>query len=133
MSGLYLYLSGNYEFSGSAVWSISSLNCYQFPSPTAILCFYIVTFPNHYLLSQSFETQWRPGRLKQKPFPSKDRGTGAYIAVSLSQCHCVNYPLHVLKHCKPQYFLKYELPRIEKVKEKIKPRNIPKKRYNLRL
>ena len=41
-----LYLSGNWEFCDSAVWQIYSLNCYQFSSPIAILCFYIFTFPN---------------------------------------------------------------------------------------
>ena len=58
-----LYLSGNCEFSDSAMWQIYSLNCYPFPSPTAILCFYIFTFPNHQILSQ--------------PFTSKDKDTRA--------------------------------------------------------
>ena len=85
-SGLYLYLSGNCEFSGSAVWQISNLNCYQFPSPTAILCSYIFTFPNHYLLSQAFESQRKPGRLKQKPFPSKDRALYCCSTLKVSLC-----------------------------------------------
>ena len=76
VSGLYLYLSENWELGDSAVWWISSLNCYQFPGPAAILCVYISTFPNHPLLSQPFETQGRPGRLKQKAFTSKDRDIG---------------------------------------------------------
>ena len=76
VSGLYLYLSGNWDFSVSALWQNYSLNCYQFPSSPAILCVCVSTFPNHQLLSQPFETQGRPGRLKQKPITSKDRDTG---------------------------------------------------------
>ena len=76
VSGLYLYLSENWELGDSAVWWIYSLNCYQFPGPTAILCFCISTFPNHQLLCQPFETQGRPGRRKQKPFTSKDGDAG---------------------------------------------------------
>ena len=45
LSGLYLYLAGNWEFSDSAMWQKYSLNCYQFPSPTAIF-FYTFIFPN---------------------------------------------------------------------------------------
>ena len=47
VSDLYLYLSGNWEFSDSAMWLVYSLNCYQFPGPTAILCLYTFAFPNH--------------------------------------------------------------------------------------
>ena len=39
------------------------LDCYQFPSPIVILCFYTFTFPTHSLLSQHFT--------------SKDKDTGA--------------------------------------------------------
>jgi len=39
-------------------------------------------------LSQAFETQGRPERLKQKPFTSKDRGTGA--------CICFNTPFSLI-------------------------------------
>ena len=63
MPGLYLYLSGNWEFSDSAMQRNYCLNCYQFPSPTVILCFYTFTFPTHSLLSQHFT--------------SKDKDTGA--------------------------------------------------------
>ena len=60
VSSLYLYLSGNWEFGGgSAMWQNYSLNCYQFPSPTALLCFYIFTFPNHHLLSQHFTSKYK--------------------------------------------------------------------------
>ena len=31
-SGLYLYLSGNWEFGDSAMWQNYSLNCSQFPA-----------------------------------------------------------------------------------------------------
>ena len=63
MPGLYLYLSGNWEFSDSAMQRNYCLNCYQFLSPTVILCFYTFTFPTHSLLSQHFT--------------SKDKDTGA--------------------------------------------------------
>ena len=46
VSGVYLYLSENWEFSDSAMWQNYSLNYYQFPRPTAILCFHIFTFTN---------------------------------------------------------------------------------------
>ena len=36
MSGLYLYLSENREFSDSVMWQNFILNCYPFPNPTAI-------------------------------------------------------------------------------------------------
>ena len=39
-----LYISEKQEFSVSAMWLNSNLNCYQFPSPIASLCFYIFTF-----------------------------------------------------------------------------------------
>ena len=42
-----LCLSGNWQFGDSVMWRNYSLNCYQFLSPTAILCFYIFTFPTH--------------------------------------------------------------------------------------
>ena len=45
VSGLYLYLSGNWEFGDSATSQIYSLNCYQFSSPRAILCFYTSYLP----------------------------------------------------------------------------------------
>ena len=41
------------------MWQNYSLNCYQFPSPTALLCFYIFTFPNHHLLSQHFTSKYK--------------------------------------------------------------------------
>ena len=63
------------SFSDSAMWLVYNLNCFQFPSLRAILYFYIFTSPNHYFLSQPLETHGRPGRLKQKRFTSKDRGT----------------------------------------------------------
>ena len=47
VSGLYLCLSGNWEYDDSMIWQNYRLNYYQFPSPTALLCFYIFTFPNH--------------------------------------------------------------------------------------
>ena len=81
VSGLYLYLSGNCVFSDS-MWQICSLSCYQCSSPTAILDFYIFTFPNCKLLSQPFQTQQRPGRLK--PFTSKVRDTGVCIRLQFS-------------------------------------------------
>ena len=43
---LNLYVSGNREFGDSVIWQNYSLNYYQSLSPTAILCFYIFTFPN---------------------------------------------------------------------------------------
>ena len=49
-----LYLSGNCEFGDSAMWQNYSQNCYQFSSPTAILCFYVFTFPNQESLNQCF-------------------------------------------------------------------------------
>ena len=42
-----LYLSGNWEFSDSAMWLIYSLNCYHFSGPASLLCFYMLTFPNN--------------------------------------------------------------------------------------
>lgn len=42
-----LCLSGNRGFHDSAMWLVYSINCYQFPSPTSILGFYIFTFSNH--------------------------------------------------------------------------------------
>ena len=59
----YLYLSGTWGFGDSVTWQNYRLNCYQFLSPTAILCFHIFAFPNHYLPSQHF--------------PTKDKDTGA--------------------------------------------------------
>ena len=47
MSGLYLPLSGNWEFSDSVMWQNPSLHFYQSPSLTTILCFYTFTFPSH--------------------------------------------------------------------------------------
>ena len=43
------------EFNDSAICPVYSLNHYKFPDPTAILCFCIFKFSNHYLLSQPFE------------------------------------------------------------------------------
>ena len=54
----------------SVLWQNFSLNCYQFPSPTAILCFYIFVFPNHQLLSQHFT--------------SKDKGTSLFLCLRYS-------------------------------------------------
>ena len=45
VSGLYQYLSGNWRFGDYIMQQNCCLNCYQFPNPTAILCFYIFTFP----------------------------------------------------------------------------------------
>ena len=42
-----LYLSGNCKFTESALWQTDSPNFRQFPSPTAMLCFYVFTFPCH--------------------------------------------------------------------------------------
>ena len=89
VSDFYLYLSGNWEFSDSAAWLVYSLNCFQFPSLRAILYFYIITFPNHYFLSQPLETQGRPGRLKQKRFSSKDRDTRGLDTRSAYVCAAV--------------------------------------------
>ena len=52
---------------------------FQFPSPTALLCFYIFTFLIVNSWVRLFETQGRPGRLKRKTFTSKDREAGACI------------------------------------------------------
>ena len=50
VSGLYLYLLGNWEFGDSAMWLVYNLNCYQlvcfFPQKS-ILCFYLFIFHNH--------------------------------------------------------------------------------------
>ena len=43
----YLYLSGNWELGDAATGLTYSLNFYQFPGPTALLCFYMFTIPNH--------------------------------------------------------------------------------------
>lgn len=59
----YPYLSGTWGFGDSVTWQNYRLNCYQFLSPTAILCFRIFASPNHYLPSQHF--------------PAKDKDTGA--------------------------------------------------------
>ena len=80
-SELYLYLSGNWDFGDSAMWLVYRLNCYQFPRQTAILCFYIFTFPKHKFLSKPFETQGKPRRLKQKAFYFKGQGHGGLNAV----------------------------------------------------
>ena len=61
----------------SVLWHNFSLNCYQFPSPTAILCFYIFVFPNHQLLSQHFT--------------SKDKGTSLFL--------CLHYSAKSLPSC----------------------------------
>ena len=45
MLGLYLYLSGNWDFGGSIMWQNYSLNCYQLLSPVAILCFHVFILP----------------------------------------------------------------------------------------
>lgn len=45
MSGLREDLSGIWEFGNSAMGQNYSLHHYQFPNPTAILRFYIFTFP----------------------------------------------------------------------------------------
>ena len=66
-----------WEFNDSAIWLVYSLNHYKFPDPTAIFCFCIFKFSNHYLLSQPSEAQGWSGRPKQKPFTSKDRDTEA--------------------------------------------------------
>ena len=54
VSGLYLYLSGNWEISDSAVWQSYRLQCYQFHSPASTRCFYLFTFPDRYVLGQRF-------------------------------------------------------------------------------
>ena len=77
------------------------LNCYQFPSPTGILYFYIFTF---LIISSeaALETQ-RPGSLKEKTFTSKDRDTGVYyrfipnFSLSLSHTH-THTPTHPPTH-----------------------------------
>lgn len=51
------------------MWWIYSLNCHQFPSPTALLCFSIFTVSSSLTLEQPFEPQGRPRR-------PKDRDTG---------------------------------------------------------
>lgn len=63
MSCLCLYLSGNLEFSDSAIWQNYNLNCYRFPSPTPSICFCIFIFPDDWLLS------WHS--------TSKDKNTGS--------------------------------------------------------
>ena len=45
--GLYSNLSDNWEFGESAMWQNYSLNCYQFPRPTVILCSCPFTFSYH--------------------------------------------------------------------------------------
>ena len=70
----FIFLLGNWEYSDSAVLQVYSLNCYQFPGPTAILCFYVFTFLNHYLWSRPFGDLGKTRRLKQKPFTSEDEG-----------------------------------------------------------
>ena len=87
VSGLYLYLSGNSEFGDSAIWQIYSLNCYQLPSPAAVLCLYIFMFPNYYPLSLHFT--------------SVDQHTGSY---TVSQppgsliCGSLEYPHTIPAH-----------------------------------
>ena len=73
VSGLYLYLSGNWEFDDSVMRQKYCLNFYKFCNPTANLGFLgnIFTFPNHYLLSQHFT--------------SKDQDTGAHTWFHLYQ------------------------------------------------
>lgn len=46
-----LYLSGNWEFSNSAMWLIDSLNYYQFPCPSKIFFLHL-----HISLSLTFES-----------------------------------------------------------------------------
>ena len=72
-----LYLSGNCEFGDSALRQNCNRNCYQFCSPTAILCFCIFTFPNQESLSQYFT--------------SVDKDSGVVhgsIFASTHTCHC---------------------------------------------
>ena len=59
----YLYLLGRWKFCDCSMQLAYNLNCYWFPQPTAIICFYIFPFPKNELLSHHFETQRRPGRL----------------------------------------------------------------------
>ena len=73
---IYLYLSGNREISDSATWLVYSLNCYHFPWPTNILCFYIFTFPNQELLSQPCWDSGEAWENEAKTFASKDKDTG---------------------------------------------------------
>ena len=61
------------EFSDSAVLLVYTLKCYQFPSPAAILCFYIFSFLDVNSWTGPSETQGGL-RLKRKPLTSKDRG-----------------------------------------------------------
>ena len=91
---LHIFLSGNWEFSDST-WQIYGLNSYQFPSPTAILCFYILTFPNHKLLSSvqfscSFVSDSLPPHGLQHarpPCPSPTPGTYSNSCPLSQWCH----------------------------------------------
>ena len=101
VSGLCLYPSRTVS---SAMWQICSLNCYQFPSQTTLLCFYIFTFPNHLLLSQPFITKdkdtwtctWfqalHPGSLPYSGLLLQSRGFICHLPlnpqnISHSACH----------------------------------------------
>ena len=59
-----------------ATWLVYSLNCYQFPWPTNILCFYIFTFPNQEFLSQPCWDSGEAWENEAKTFASKDKDTG---------------------------------------------------------
>ena len=81
-----LYVLGNLEFGNSVMLQNYSLNCYQFPSPTAILCFYIFTFP-------SLSSALRVGRASTVNSP---RAQGATCARSLATGLCSSWEGHGL-------------------------------------
>ena len=75
-SGLYLYLSGNWEFSDSAMWQNYSLNCSQFPAQQVFIV----------------STSWH--------FPVTNTGTSILLQKTRTQglVHRFNWEKQLLNH-----------------------------------
>ena len=55
----------------------------------------IIIFPNHLPSSQPFETEGRPGRLKEKAFTSKHKDLGAGTWFQFNKILCVYIYLNI--------------------------------------
>lgn len=80
---MYVCTLSIYIFQGTGswvtllLWLVYSLNCYQFPSPTAIPHFYIFRFFCSLTLEPTFAESGEAWNTKAKPFTSKDTDIGA--------------------------------------------------------
>ena len=97
---LCIYLSEKNEFVDSATWQIYSPNCYQFPSPTALLIFCAWVCVTHSVVFNSLQPQvLQPTRLLF-PWNSLGKNTGMGCRYLLQGFFLTQGPNLGLLHCR---------------------------------